>query len=123
MAAPLSVWIINVEQLAVAAPERRVTVAEVEEPVAPQPEVLAFDDFDGKLSLDWHILKADPTHLSLSKNPGMLTITTQKGALGAERKDYKNLFVIDCPTKPGADFEITTSIDHSNLCAIGIRRA
>jgi len=101
---------MNVEPLAAAAPEREAPAAEVEEPPAPEPQVLAFDDFDGKLSLDWHILKADPTHFSLSKNPGMLTITTQKGALGAERKDYKNLFVIDCPTRPGADFEITTSI-------------
>lgn len=95
---------------AAAAPERRVTVAAVEKPVAREPDVLAFDDFDGKLSLDWHVLKADPTHFSLAKNPGMLTITTQGGALGAERTDYRNLFVIDCPTKPGADFEITTSI-------------
>jgi len=73
-------------------------------------QVLAFDGFDGELALDWEIRRPDPSHYSLSRNPGTLTITTQEGAFVLSRKDYKNLFLIDCPPGGGGDFEITTCI-------------
>jgi len=72
--------------------------------------VVAYDDFDGKLNLNWNILHVDPTHWSLSKKPGTLTITTQDGTFHRGRTDYKNLFLIDCPTAWGEDFQVTTSI-------------
>lgn len=72
--------------------------------------VVAYDDFDGKLNLNWNILHVDPTHWSLSKKPGTLTITTQDGTFHRGRTDYKNLFLIDCPTAWGEDFQVTTCI-------------
>ncbi len=66
---------------------------------------LAFDDFDGKLGLNWQPVRHAPTHLSLLKNPGKLTITTQRGSIhGEEQKDAfgegiqaKNIMLIDNP--------------------------
>jgi ankyrin repeat protein/beta-lactamase regulating signal transducer with metallopeptidase domain len=72
--------------------------------------VVAYDDFDAKLNLNWNILHVDPTHWSLSKKPGTLTITTQDGTFHRGRTDYKNLFLIDCPTAWGEDFQVTTCI-------------
>jgi len=83
------------------------------EPVRTAPEearLLAFDDFDDKLSLDWTILHADPSHCSLTKKPGYLTITTQKGGFIMSATNFKNLFLIDNPAVGGGDFEITTCI-------------
>jgi len=73
-------------------------------------DVLAYDDFDGKLGLDWKILHPDPSHFSLTKNPGTLTITTQHGSFFALNTDYENLFLIDCPAAAGQDFQVTTCI-------------
>ena len=39
------------------------------------------DAFDGKTSLDWKILRADPSHASLTQRPGFLTLTTQFGSI------------------------------------------
>ncbi|MHC4111897.1 MAG: redoxin family protein, partial [Planctomycetota bacterium] len=72
--------------------------------------VLAFDDFDSKLNLKWDILHANLSHVSLAKNPGALTITTQKGTLRDSYKNYKNLFLIDCPSQRGGDFQIITCL-------------
>jgi len=72
--------------------------------------VLAFDNFDNKLNLKWDILHVDPSHVSLTKKPGTLTITTQRGGLSMSSNDYKSLFVIDCATGAGEDFQITTHI-------------
>jgi ankyrin repeat protein len=69
-----------------------------------------YDGFSGKMKLDWQILHPDPSHWSLSKNAGMLTITTQDGAFDRGRTDYKNVFLIDCPATPGMDFQMTTCI-------------
>jgi len=73
-------------------------------------KVLAFDDFDGELKLDWEILHADLSHCSLSKKPGTLTITTQRGAFQRDQTDYRNLFLTACPCAPGQDFQLTTCI-------------
>ena len=74
------------------------------------PTVLAYDDFDGGLGLDWEVLHCDFSHWSLSKHPGTLTITTQDGAFTSSRTNYKNLFLIDCPAVPGKDFTSTICV-------------
>jgi hypothetical protein len=63
--------------------------------------VLARDNFDGTLTLDWKILDPDPTHTSLAKNPGTLTITAKNGG---------NVFLLSPPIRAAKDFEITTCI-------------
>ena len=78
----------------------------------------ALDAFDGKRGLKWKPVRPDPTHVSLTKTPGALTITTQRGSIhGAETKDEfgggvkaKNLYLIDNPLAPGGDFVATTCV-------------
>jgi regulation of enolase protein 1 (concanavalin A-like superfamily) len=78
----------------------------------------ALDDFDGKLRLNWRPVRHDPTRVSLSKNPGKLTITTQRGSIhGEETKDAfgegiqaKNIFLIDNPLSKDMDFVVTTCV-------------
>ena len=70
-------------------------------PAEGDSTVLARDDFDGKLALDWKILDPDPTHTSLAKNPGTLTITAKYGG---------NVFLLSPPTRATEDFEVTTCI-------------
>ncbi|MDP2897088.1 MAG: protein kinase [bacterium] len=77
-------------------------------PPAESGAVLAYDGFEGGLSLDWDILKPDPSHFSLSRNQGSLTITTQHGDLLSD--DYENLFLVDCPSGSRQDFQLTTCL-------------
>ncbi len=80
--------------------------------------LLAYDGFDGKLGLNWKPVRPDPSHVSLTKTKGALTITTQRGSIhGEETKDAfgegikaKNLYVIDNPLAPGGDFVVTTCV-------------
>ncbi len=72
--------------------------------------VLAYDGFGGELSLGWKILNPDPSHSSLTKDPGALTITTQEGAFCGTNTDYENLFLTDCPSAAGKDFQLTTCL-------------
>jgi regulation of enolase protein 1 (concanavalin A-like superfamily) len=80
--------------------------------------LLAFDDFDGKLHLNWKPVRPDPTHVSLEKNAGKLTITTQRGSIhGEEKKDEygegvqaRNIYLIDNPLAGDADFVATTCV-------------
>ena len=76
----------------------------------PQTGMLVFDDFDDPLNFGWHILNNDPTHWSLGKVPGTLTITTQAGTFVRSRQDYRNVFLIDCPAAAGQDFQVTTCL-------------
>src|SRR5262245_60643585 len=82
----------------------------------PQPPALvAVETFRGKLHLRWKPVRPDPGHVSLTKNKGKLTITTQRGSIhGAElaRKDAqaRNIYLIDNPLPDDADFEATTCI-------------
>ena len=69
-----------------------------------------YDDFDGKLSLNWSILGVDNTHWSLDKVPGSLTITTQNGTYERSATDYKNIFVIDFPAEQSQNFQVTTCV-------------
>ena len=79
----------------------------------------AFDGFDGELALEWKPVRPDPTHVSLEKNPGKLTITTQRGSIhGAEKEDAygakiqaKNLYLIRNPADGDGDFVATTCVE------------
>ncbi len=97
-------WLDKVHAGMQAAPEE----SAVPTTSASAQALLAEDTFDGTLGLDWEILHPDPTHYSLSKNPGTLTITTQEGGFARSSTNYRNLFLIDCPLSPGEDFQITT---------------
>jgi regulation of enolase protein 1 (concanavalin A-like superfamily) len=88
-------------------------------PVTAWP-VAAFDGFDGRLALPWKPIRHDPTHVSLEKHPGKLTIITQRGSIHGDEKhdDYgggiqaKNLFLIDNPFCNGEDFAMTTCVEN-----------
>jgi regulation of enolase protein 1 (concanavalin A-like superfamily) len=79
---------------------------------------LAIDEFDGKFTLNWKPVRPDPSHVSLEKTPGMLTIRTQRGTIhGEETRDElgegiraKNLYLIDNPLAPNTDFVVTTCV-------------
>jgi regulation of enolase protein 1 (concanavalin A-like superfamily) len=75
----------------------------------------AFDGFDGNFGLKWQPVRDDPSHYTLFKYPGSLTITTQQGTIHRDevaRNNViaKNLFVIDNPLFGDTDFVITTCI-------------
>ncbi len=82
-------------------------------------EFREYDGFDGELALKWEPIRHDPTHVSLTKHPGKLTITTQRGTIhGNEKVDdlsegtqAKNLYMISNPAKQGGDFVMTTRIE------------
>jgi regulation of enolase protein 1 (concanavalin A-like superfamily) len=91
--------------------------------VAPVPKTpaedrfrfLAYEGFDGELRLNWKPVRPDPTHVSLTKHRGKLTITTQRGTIHGDEKaagepSAKNLFLIDNPLSKDADFVMTTCI-------------
>ncbi|MHC4538349.1 MAG: ankyrin repeat domain-containing protein [Planctomycetota bacterium] len=99
----------KVRELLTGMEERKMAAEFVGRTSEEEARLLAFDDFDGKLSLDWEILHADPSHFSLTNKPGYLTITTQQGTFRNSNKKYKNLFLIDCPA-PGKDVQITTHL-------------
>ncbi len=76
---------------------------------------VAFEDFDGKFGLNWKPIRHDPTHISLTKNRGKLTITTQRGTLHANASaqgepDAQNLFLLDNPLAAETDLVMTTCI-------------
>jgi regulation of enolase protein 1 (concanavalin A-like superfamily) len=82
---------------------------------ANQFRFLAHESFDEKLHLDWQPVRHDADHVSLTKNPGKLTITTQQGTIHADEKaagepSAKNLFVLPNPLAKEADFVISTCI-------------
>ncbi len=86
-----------------------------EDDAAGEPEFRLFDGFDEKLELNWEPVRPDPTHVSVTKNPGKLTITTQTGTLGfdetARGGAAKNLYLIRNPAAEGGDFVLTTCIE------------
>jgi uncharacterized protein (TIGR03067 family) len=87
------------------------------EDAADEPTVGVFDGFDEKLELDWKIIRPDPTHVSLDKTPGKLTITTQTSSIHLNetgrnaRVPAKNLYLIRGPSAEGNDFVLTTCIE------------
>ena len=88
------------------------------EPVRLAGKLIAVDRFNGRLGLNWKPVRHDPTHVSLTKNPGLLTITTQRGSIhGDEKNDRagegiqaKNLFLIENPLAANTDFVITLAV-------------
>jgi regulation of enolase protein 1 (concanavalin A-like superfamily) len=95
------------------------TSAKAEADTAPEPFMFrALDTFDGKLGLNWKPVRPEPSHVSLTKTPGALTITTQRGSIhGEETKDEfgagvkaRNLYLIDNPLAKGGDFVATTCV-------------
>ncbi len=80
------------------------------ETITRKEKILAFDDFDGKLTLKWDILNADLSNFSLTNKPGALTITTQDGHFKEANRNYKNLFLTDTPAPESQDFQITTCL-------------
>jgi regulation of enolase protein 1 (concanavalin A-like superfamily) len=79
-----------------------------------QPEPPMVEPFDGKLRLNWKILRPDEKRWSLKKNKGKLTITTQRGSIraGMERNELKakNLFLINNPFGRASDFEVSVRV-------------
>jgi regulation of enolase protein 1 (concanavalin A-like superfamily) len=90
------------------------------EPAGDRPDqgkfrFLAHDNFDGKFGLNWKPVRYDASHVSFTKRPGQLTVTTQRGTIHADEKargepSAKNIFLIDNPLAKDADFVITTCI-------------
>jgi len=77
---------------------------------ADDPSPLEFrDDFDGKYDEAWTILNENAENISLTKNTGMLTITTEKGGIWRQYHNVKNIFLIDTPMTSG-NFVMTTHI-------------
>ena len=72
-----------------------------------------FDNFEDQLRLDWKPLRPDPTHWSLTKHPGKLTVTTQYGSMH-QRRDRpltKNIFLVDRPASQRDGFVVTTCLE------------
>lgn len=92
-------------------------VSGVTAPVSSRPIAL-HDGFRGKLELPWKIVRADASHYSLTKNPGRLTVTTQRGTIhGDVAHDAlsqgtlaKNIFVVPNPCPEGGDFRVTLAV-------------
>jgi regulation of enolase protein 1 (concanavalin A-like superfamily) len=83
--------------------------------VADRFRFVAFEGFDGKLGLNWKPVRHDPTHISLTKHRGKLTITTQRGTIHGNANaqgepSAQNLFLIDNPLAGETDFVMTTCI-------------
>jgi regulation of enolase protein 1 (concanavalin A-like superfamily) len=88
---------------------------------APLPKTdgsVLYDNFDGKLALDWKVVRPDPSHVSLKKVPGTLVITTQRGTIhGKEKEDAvsegtqaRNIHLVDIPFDKGADWTATACV-------------
>ncbi len=75
-----------------------------------EPRLGFRDDFDKKYDPAWEIFNEDPTHLSLTKQPGRLTITTQRGDLWHGFNNTKNIFLLKNPIADGGDFVLTTHL-------------
>jgi regulation of enolase protein 1 (concanavalin A-like superfamily) len=76
------------------------------------------DDFHDRFGLKWKIVREDKSHLSLTKHPGRLTITTQRGTIHGD-VDHdastdgiraKNIFLIPNPLADTSDFSITLAV-------------
>ncbi len=94
-------------------------LADDEKAASPEPPVtfsfLAREPFAGRLRLNWKVVRPDDKYVSLTKNKGKLTITTQRGTIHADetaRKDPKarNLYLIDNPLADDTSFVVTTRI-------------
>jgi hypothetical protein len=82
------------------------------------PVAVLRDDFNGKFALRWKIIREDQGHISLTKDPGHLTITTQRGTIHGDVEHdalsegirAKNIFLIRNPLAESSDFSITLAV-------------
>jgi regulation of enolase protein 1 (concanavalin A-like superfamily) len=82
------------------------------------PVALLRDDFKDKFALNWNIVREDKEHISLTKDPGHLTITTQRGTIhgDVEHDDFsqgiraKNIFLLPNVLSESSDFSITLAV-------------
>ncbi len=87
-----------------------------EEPAATESVPMVFDGFDGKSDAEWRTIRPDPTHVSLTRHPGNLTVTTQAGTIGGDARGRqtpltKNMHLVANPTKDDGDFVVTTCVE------------
>ena len=76
-----------------------------------ESELLVFrDSFESELQKGWSIFNEDPTHYSLVKRTGSLTVTTQSGGIYAGARNARNLFLLENPLTTDEDFEILISL-------------
>ena len=76
------------------------------------------DDFNTGPFLGWQIVRPQPDHVSFTRNPGCLTITTQRGTIhGDEENDEispgikaKNLFLIQNPLSNETEASVTLHV-------------
>jgi len=88
-------------------------------PAAPETNWRLFDDFDGALMLSWMPVRSDPTHVSLTRRPGTLTIVTQAGSImrseqprvAAGENQVKNMYLVLNPLAHGGDFVVLTCLE------------
>ncbi len=110
-------------------PSAHATAEKAEDPAAEQQEatadltpepsrpaewsgIRAFDGFDGRLALPWEPVRPDPSLMSLTKRPGMLTLTTHEGDIWGDISALaKNLYLIRNPLAAGSDFVATACLD------------
>lgn len=81
---------------------------------ASRSQFRLLDRFDGRLMLDWEVIRPIPAHVSLEKYPGRLTITSEPDRLQSEPgsgDSVKNLFLIRNPAGGDGDFAVTTCIE------------
>jgi len=72
--------------------------------------------------LNWEIIRPDKDHYSLTKNPGKLTITTQRGTIHADVEHdavsegirAKNIFLVHNPMAADSDVGITLAVSKSS---------
>ncbi|HTU26736.1 MAG TPA: M56 family metallopeptidase [Pirellulales bacterium] len=75
------------------------------------------DDFSDRYDSSWKIVREDSSHLSLTKRPGCLTITTQLGTIygpastAPGKVPARNLFLRPAPAPDMGDFSITLAVD------------
>lgn len=75
---------------------------------APQSGSVWLDEFNGPtLNSRWTWMREDPTHWSLTTQPGYLRITTQTGGVIGPRNDQRNLLLA---AAPAGDYQITTRV-------------
>ena len=76
------------------------------------------DEFNGQLALDWRIVREDKDHISFTRDPGHLVITTQRGTIHGD-VDHdeqsqgiraKNIFLIPDILSEKMDFSITLGV-------------
>jgi peroxiredoxin/regulation of enolase protein 1 (concanavalin A-like superfamily) len=85
---------------------------------AVRPVAVLRDDFNGKFALNWKIVREDKDHFSLTRDPGHLTIITQRGTIHGDVEHdaqsegicAKNIFFIRNPVSETSDFSITLAV-------------